>query len=807
MVGSVSGTIASDGFYQKIKNMFKNNLKIAWRNLMKDRQFTLLNLLGLSTGLACALLIFLWVRDEMSFDKIFDHDDQVFQLLEHKKTNGTVGVSEESSGPLSETIAAQAPEVQYAAAIAPPDWFQRFTLTADSKNIKAVGQYTGKDYFNIFSFPFLEGDRAKVLVDKNSIVISDQLAKRLFGSTDHVIGKTIRVQHDKDFYVSGVFEQPAYHSSQQFDFVLSFEYLKDIQSWVTSWNNTGPRHYIKLKKGTDVNAFNQRIAGLVTRNSGDSTRSAFAAHFSDLYLHDVHSMGSKTGGRIEYVRLFSLIAAFIVAIACINFMNLSTAKASRRLKEVGIKKVVGAGRAQLVFQFLSESLLLTFFAIIVAILLAWLLLPQFNNLTGKQIKIELGSNLILSILGIGLLTGFLAGSYPALYLSGFNPLAILKGKMKTSFAELAARKGLVVFQFTLSMILIVAVTVIYQQVQYIQSMNPGYNKENIVRFDAEGSIHHTEETFITALKKIPGVTNASFTFNNMVGRNFGTYGLDWTGKDPNAAIYFEGFGSGYEFTETMGMKLAEGRSFVKGFGNDSNKIMLNESAVKVMNLKNPVGKIIRLYDKPMEVIGVVKDFHFESLHEPVKPSYMMIANEDRLYKIMVRVQPEHEQSTLARIQALYESYNPGFPFDYIFLDEAYHKQYTTEARVSTLSKYFAGLAILISCLGLFGLAAFTAQRRQKEIGVRKVIGASVSNITTMLSAEFLKLVFVAVLIAFPISWWAMSQWLQGFAYRINIGADIFLLSGIAVMLITLLTVSYQAIRAALANPVKSLRAE
>ena len=659
-----------------------------------------------------------------------------------------------------------------------------------------------------FLFKLLEGKKNGVLADKNSIVISDELARNLFNSTENIIGKAIRFQHNKDFFVSGIFKKIPYHSSQQFDFVLSFEYLKDVQGWVKTWNNTGPHNFVLLKKGTDINAFNKKIAGVVTAYSGDSTRSAFAKRFSDNYLLNTFDHGSVVGGKIEYVRLFSIIAVFILLIACINFMNLSTAKASGRLKEVGIKKVVGAGRRQLISQFLGESMLLTLLAMILAISLAWFLLPQFNQLTGKEITLNFDSRLIMTLISITLLTGLLAGSYPAFYLSGFNPITILKGKLHSSIAEVFSRKGLVVFQFTLSIILIVSVLVVYKQIQYIRKTNPGYNKDNVIRFNSEGKILGTEETFIAELKKIPGVINASYTFNNMVGRNYGSYGIEWEGKDPNASVYFEGFGGGFDFIETMGMQMAAGRSFSRNFGDENSKIILNEAAVNLMHLKNPVGKNVKLFGDTKQIIGVVKDFHFESLHEPVKPSYMMLTGSNNAWlKIMTRIRGGQERETIGRIQKFYDLYNPGFPFDFNFLDEAYQKQYLTETRVGVLSKYFAGLAILISCLGLFGLATFTAQRRQKEIGIRKVVGASVLSITAMLSRDFLKLVLIAVLVAFPIAWWAMKQWLQSFAYRINIGTDVFLIAGVSVILITILSISFQAIKAAVANPVNSLRTE
>lgn len=788
--------------------MFKNHLKIAWRNLIKDKQFTFLNVLGLSAGLTCTLLIYFWVHDEMSVDKFFDKNDQVYQLMEHRKAEGQTAVSDESSGMLGEALAAQMPEIEYAAALAPPDWFQTFTLTAGEKNIKAKGQYAGKDYFNIFSFRLIDGKKDQVLTDKTSIVISDELSRKLFGTTENLIGKAIRFQHERDFLISGIFEKPSSHSSQQFDFVLSFEYMKDAYPWVKTWDNTGPHNFILLKKGTDINAFNRKIAGIVTKNSNDTTRSAFAMKFSDNYLLNSFSHGSRTGGKMEYVKLFSLIAIFILLIACINFMNLSTAKASKRMKEVGIKKVIGAGRRQLIFQFLVESIILAIIAMLIALVLVWILLPQFNQLTGKQVKLSYDPAFVLALVGIILITGLLSGSYPAIYLSGFKPISILKGKLQSSFAEALSRRGLIVFQFTLSALLIVSVLVVYQQIHFIQTTNPGYNKDNIIRFNSEGKILNTEDAFIAELKKIPGVVNASYTSHGMIGRNYGDYGLSWEGKDPNEADYVEGFGGGYDFIETMGMQMAEGRSFSRNYGNEESKIILNDAAVKLMRLKDPVGKTIKYFDQNKQIIGVVRDFHFESLHEPVKPCFISISGQNNVWnKIMVRIKDADQGQTIASIQNLYESYNPGFPFDYNFLDEAYQKQYLTETRVGILSKYFAALAILISCLGLFGLAAFTAQKRQKEIGIRKVVGASVNGIAFMLSKDFLKLTLIAVLIAFPLAWWAMNHWLQSFAYRIHMGASVFVIAGASVIFITLLTVSFQAIRAAIMNPVKSLRTE
>jgi len=644
-----------------------------------------------------------------------------------------------------------------------------------------------------------------VLANNNSIVLSDELAMKLFGTTNNLIGKAVSFNHDTIFFVSGIFKKIPANSSQQFDFVLSFDYFRTVSHWVTDWNSTGPLNYVLLKPGVNANAFKRNVANVINKSTNDTGRNVFPMKFSEVYLHNNYNGNTQSGGRIEYIKLFSILAVFIMAIACINFMNLSTAKAARRFKEVGIKKVVGAARKQLIFQFLTESLLLTVIAMLFAIAMATLLLPAFNQLTGKNISLHFTWQMIVVIVCITLITGIIAGSYPALYISRCNPLSILKGKLNTSAAELLSRKGLVVFQFTLSTVLIIAVFIIYQQIKFIQDADPGYNKNNLLRIAAEGNLSAKQDAFIEELKKIPGVKNASATYHRMVGHNYASDGLQWPGENPNDDVAFEIFGVGYDFIETMGMHIKEGRSFSKIYGSDSSNLIINEAAVRAMHMKDPVGKTVRFLGKNMQIIGVVKDFHFESMHEAIKPSVLNIVPHGGT--IIAKVSNNNQQASINAIQHLYKTFNPGFPFTFNFLDEAYQQQYESETRVSVLSKYFAALAIIISCLGLFGLAAFTAQRRRKEIGIRKVVGASVSSITAMLSKDFLKLVLFSLLIAFPVSWWIMDKWLQSFAYRISISPYVFLVAGISVIAITILTISFQSIKAAIANPVKSLRTE
>lgn len=784
--------------------MIRNYFKITWRNLLRDRQFTILNVLGLSAGLTCSLLIFLWVSDELSYDKFFANDDRMYRLLERRSYNGETVYADESSGRLSEAVRQDLPEVEYAAAIAPAHWFPQNTLSVDDNNIKASGQYVEKDYFSIFSFQLLEGNKNSVLADKSSIVLSDELATKLFGTTENIVGKPVWFDREVTFYVSGIFKKMPANSSQQFDFVLSFDYFKTVKDWVTHWNGSGPRNFVLLKKGTDSRAFNKKVEDIITTHTGDTTRKVVAVKFSDGYLHNYYDNNTRVGERIQYVNLFTALALFILVIACINFMNLSTAKAARRLREIGIKKVVGAKRSQLILQFLSESFLLTLFAMVIAIGLAVVLLPEFNQLTGKTIVLHFTWQMVAAVVLIGLITAFLAGSYPALYISGFNPLAILKGKLNTSAAELLSRKGLVVFQFTLSTILIMAVTVIHQQIQFIRSINLGYNKENIIRVTAEGRIQQNQETFLAEMQQVPGVVNAAYTFHNIVGRKYSD-GLDWPGKDLNKEVSFEVFGVSRNFIKTMDMRMKAGRDFSEDFGMDSLSIIINEAAAKAMNLEDPIGTIVRFHGVNRQIIGVVNDFHFESMHEAIKPAFMHLQKDEGT--IVARIKQENQQQTLAAIEALYKRYNPDFPFTFNFLDEAYQRQYEAEARTASLSGYFAGLAIIISCLGLFGLAAFTARKRRKEIGIRKVIGASSAGITAMLSKDFLTLVGLALLIAFPVSWWMMNGWLQSYTYRISITSTMFLVAGALVLIITLIAISVQTIRAAMANPVESLRTE
>ncbi|WP_079471954.1 ABC transporter permease [Chitinophaga ginsengisegetis] len=789
--------------------MLKNYLTVAWRNLIKDRRFAFLNLIGLSTGLACALLIYVWVQDELSIDKFHKKDATLFQVLENRVQASGIWTAKSSPVPMPEALKKDMPEVEYAAYISP---LRASTLSVkDDDGIRTKGKYADKDFFNMFSYDLIEGNPDQVLADPTSIVLSDVMATKLFGSSKNVVGKTVDHQHQQKFVVSGVFKAPDQHSSEQFDFVLPVRALDMIKQNANNWDNTGYYTFITLKPGTNVDKFNAKIANYikVKTNSEITYRTPFIQRYSENYLYGRYENGIQVGGRIDYVRLFSIIAIFILVIACINFMNLSTAKASGRAKEVGIKKAMGAGRGALILQYLGESMLMAFASLLLAILMVILFLPVFNNITGKQLSLyHFDKTLILAGLGITLFTGLVAGSYPAFHLSGFKPAAVLKGKINGSAGELLIRKGLVVFQFSLSIILIVAVLVVYRQISFIQTKNLGYDRDHIVTFPREGKLSQYEvsERFLAEVKEIPGVTTASGMGHGLTGHSSGTSDVIWPGKDLKDATEFEVVPVNYDLLKTLDIKIKEGRDFSRDFGADSSMLIFNEAAVKFMGMKDPIGKQVKLWGDNMRIGGVVKDFHFESLHEEVKPLFFQLAPQDA-NRFMIKIQTGREKAVIARLQELYLQMNPGFSFEYKFLDERYQTLYAAENQISQLSKYFAGLAILISCLGLFGLAAFTAQRRNKEIGIRKVLGATVSTIVMMLSKDFLRLVLIAMLIGFPVAWWATSQWLKGFAYSIHIDAGVFLIAGISIILLTFLTISFQSVKAALANPVKSLKSE
>ncbi len=789
--------------------MLRHNLLIAFRSFQRHRSTFFINLIGLSSGLACALLIFLWVQDERSVDKFHANDDRLFQLLEQGENSEGVWVGEHTSGLLAETLAEEIPEVEYAVATRLRE--EGITLSIDDRYTQASALFASEDFFQAFSFDLTQGNRDQVLVDKNAIVISEALAMNLFNTTENVIGKTVNFQGDQPFRVAGVVADVPANSSLQFDFVLSFENFKEIEPNVLDWNFNTTKVYAVLAETANPDAFERKIADFLQRRRENSTNTLLTRPFSDGYLYGNYENGQQIRGRIEYVRLFSIIAIFIFLIACINFMNLATAKASRRLKEIGVKKAIGAKRKTLIFQYLSESLLMALASLLMAILLIGLFLPEFNELTAKQLSLDLDIALVGTIVGTVLFTGLIAGSYPAFYLSGLDSVTMMRGHTSSTLCNAAkgqwARRSLVVFQFALSVLLIVSVVVVYQQIDLVQTKNLGYEKDNALYFDTEGRVDEQLETFLAELRRVPGVVNAAGIGQSIVdGTN--SFTIDhWKGK-PEGVDFpsFEMRPVTYGLLETLGVKMATGRTFSSAFGSEDAKIIFNQAAIDMMGLGDPIREVISIGQTELEIIGVTENFHFRSLHEEVGPLFFVL-RPSWTHQVVAKIDVGKERETIDRLQEFYQTYNPGYSLNYQFLDEDYQALYAAEQRVSTLSKYFASIAIIISCLGLFGLAAFTAERRRKEIGIRKALGASSFSIVRRLSGDFTRMVLVAIFIALPISYFVARRWLQDFAFSIDLEWWYFAGAGLVALLIAWFTVGLQTVKAARVNPVECLKDE
>lgn len=788
--------------------MFRNYLKITFRNLIKNKTYSLINILGLSVGLACAIIIYLWVQDELSIDKFHKNDENLFQIKVNHQTSSGILTGDGTPHLLASSLADEIPEIKYSTAVT-RDKDLNFNLSFNDKNIKAYGEFADKNFFNIFSFDLLEGNKEQVFIDQNSIVISDESAAKLFGSSENVIGKRIvwELQNfTNEVIISGVFKKISHNSTMQFDFLIPREWIIKKSPSSSSWGNFGPKTYVVLRNGTNTSQFESKIKHFITSKSNDSTVTLFIQPYSDTYLYNNYENGIQAGGRIEYLYLFSGIGLIILIIACINFINLSTARATRRLKEVGIKKTIGVSRKHLIYQFIGESVLLATFSLLVSLFIVGIILPHISNITGKYLLLNFNSDFIFILLLSAFLTGVISGSYPAFYISGFNPVSILKGRYYTPGNEILIRKGLVVFQFIASIILIVSVFVVSKQVNFVHEKNLGYSKDQVIRFMISGEAAKKSEIFINRAKKIPGVKNASSVMHTLIGSNSQTWGVSWEGKDPNEQIWFEYTGVNYDLLETMGIEMKSGRTFSRNFATDTSAVIFNEAAVKVMGITEPIGKVINFWGKKTTIIGVTKNFHFESLHKNIRP-FLFYLKPDQSFYAMIKVDKNSDHTTIEKIGELYKEFSPSSSFDYKFIDEDYQRQYKSEERIAGLSKYFAAIAIIISCLGIFGLVAFTAQKKQKEISIRKILGSSELGIIYLLSSDFGRVIVIANVIALPMSYILVNNWLRSFAYKIELSWWIFALSGILSLCIAFLTISWHAIKSAIANPINSLRNE
>ncbi len=783
--------------------MFKNYLKIAWRNLLKNKGYSALNIFGLAIGITCASLILLWVEDEVNFDSVFPKQDVLYFLPTNQQYEGEWRTFYSTPMLLARDLKQEIPEIVRAVATSS----QNLLFTEGENGINRQGRYANADFFEIFSLQFLEGDSETAFDRPDAIVLTRKTASDLFGENTQVLNKVLRVNDKENYVITGVIKDLPKNITFGFEWLAPFERYSAGVEWMQEYGSNFTDTFVELAPGADFEAVNAKVRRMIPSKIEQSKTYAFLHSIKDWHLRSNFEGGKKVGGQIVYVRLFAFIAFIILLIACINFMNLSTARSEKRAKEVGVRKVLGSGKGRLISQFLAETLITATLASIVSVLLLFILLPQFNLLVEKQIALRLFSPLhVLSLIGITMICGLLSGWYPAFYLSSFKPVAVIKGvKAKEGSASLI-RRVLVVAQFAVSIIFIISTIIVYQQIQHVKERDLGYQKENLIKMDVNGDMVKNfnsirQDMIASGMVENVGLNNSQILY----GGNNGS-GFQWKGgaDTEDVLISFRHITS--SFLETAGMKVVEGRNFGENVAADSTNVLVSESLAKMMGEGSAVGKTITR-GVTYHIIGVVKDYLFGNMYGSADP-VLFFNNPDAANYMYVKGMSGRAMSeVLATMEQVMKKYNPAFPFEYEFVDDAFNAMFRSEQLMGNLSKIFAVLAVIISCLGLFGLSAFTAEQRRKEIGVRKVLGASVSGIVNLLSKDFLRLVFISLLIAIPLAWYAMQNWLERFAYRIEINWLVFVIAGVVAITIALLTVSFQAFKAATANPVKSLRSE
>ena len=797
--------------------MLNNFFTTAFRSLWKNRKYSFLNIAGLAIGIACAGLIFLWVEREMSYDKFNLKKDHIYYTKVNAVLDAGIFTHGSSPGVLAPAMQAEIPGIGNTCRTTEGETSLLFSV--GDKNIYASGKYAEPSLFSIFTLPFVQGNAASAFSQLYSIVVTEKTAKKIFGKTDNLIGKSVRVDNKQDYVITGVLKDLPQNSSLQLDWVAPFQIWYQQSPWASKWENNCLSTYVELKPEANLVAINKQLYNFVQKKAPSSNGHVFLFNMNQWHLYDRFDNGKQTGGgRIETVRLFSMIAWIILFIACINFMNLATARSEKRAREVGVRKVLGAGKRILVVQFIGEALLMAALAAVGSIVIMTLVLPVFNMLVQKELLLELTNPVHMAgLLLITLICGLVAGSYPSLYLSSFNPVFVLKGiKLKIGSAAII-RKGLVVLQFTVSIVLIVSTIIIYRQIQHVKQRDLGLNKNNLLSTSVTGTIHTNFSSIRQDLLNTSVVENAALTDHSTITGGNNTDHLSWAGKPPGNRILISGRNVSPEFMSTSGIKIIEGRDLqvndsvhVDGSSKAIN-CLVTQSMAKVMGKKSAIGEIIYNEGDPevkLTIVGVVNDYVYGNMYGRPDPVIFMWVPPKYATQLYIRIKPQADlEKALAQIATIMKKDNPAYPFEYHFVDDQFNEMFSNEMLLSKLSRVFAALAIIISCLGLFGLAAYTAERRTKEIGIRKVLGASSVGLAGLLSKEFLVLVCLSCLIAFPLAWWMMFGWLQDFEYRIEISWWIFILAGMAAVIIALVTVSFQAIKAAMANPVRSLRTE
>lgn len=785
--------------------MLKNYLKVAFRNLWRKKGYSFLNIAGLAIGMASAILIFLWISNEVSYDRFHKNKDNLYSVWNRGVFDGKLQCWPSSPKPLGPVMQIEYPEVESVARIN-ERWF--VTVAGENK-MSSHAIITEPSFLKMFSFPLVHGNANTALDGTYSIIVTEKMAKKMFG-TENAMNRIIRIDSN-NYTVTGVLKNLPPNTLFDFEFILPWSFMKRTGDDDQNWGNNSVRTFVQLKPNTNFAAFSERLKDITIRHSkGDEDHEVFLHPLTQMHLYSKFENGKVVGGRIATVRLFGIIAIFILLIACINFMNLTTARSEKRAKEVGVRKVAGANKSSLIGQFLGESLLISFIAGIIALVLVELALPSFTPLVNKALTVPYGSIYFwMAALGFVVITGLIAGSYPAFFLSSFNPVSVLKGTFRRAFASVNPRKILVVVQFSFAIILIISTFVILQQIQYAEERETGFDRGRLVYHWITGELYEKYPLFKNELIASGVATNVSKSNAPLTSNLSDTWEVEWKGKPPNQKLDFDVFTQDEGLVKTAGLELIEGRDIdLKNFPTDSTAMIINESAARVMGFKNAVGQTVKENGRDFHIVGVFKDFIIGSPFERTRP--MLIEGSINNWFNVITIRLADGRSTaesLKTIERLFTKYNPAYPFEYHFADDDHALKFGETQRIGKLTGLFAALTIFISCLGLFGLATYMAETRIKEIGVRKVLGASVTRITGLLSKDFLKLVGIAIVIAIPVAWYAMYNWLQGYEYRVQLQWWVFAMAGILSIVISFITVSYQSIRAALANPVNSLRSE
>lgn len=794
--------------------MIKSFFKAAWRNLGKSKVHSFINILGLSIGMAVAILIGLWIYNELSFDKSFRNHDRIALVVQNVTNNGEVQTWKQVPYPLADELRKNygSDFKQVIMAVDVSDHI----LALDDKKLKQNGGYFERGAPEMLTLNMLRGNWNS-LSDPASVLISESVAKAFFANNDPV-NKVLKIDNSLTVKVSGVYKDlPRNSSFAGMNFMGTWEYYYNNSPWLKTledpWRPNFTSLYVQLNDNADIAAVSAKIKDAklkkINAQLAKKKPALFLQSMNNWHLYSEFKNGVNAGGAIKYVWMFGIIGVFVLLLACINFMNLSTARSEKRSKEVGIRKTMGSGKTQLILQFFSESLVTVLFAFVFSLLLVQLILPFFNSVADKQMSILWSSPVFWIICaGFSLFTALIAGSYPAFYLSSFRPVKVLKGTFKVGRFAALPRKVLVVVQFTVSVVLIIGTIIVYKQIQFAKNRPVGYSRESLVSIPTiDTAIHSHFNAVKDELEQSGVITSVAESGSPTTAVWGSTSGISWRGKDPNLSVDFGTVNASYEYGKTVGWHLKEGRDFSRDFGTDTSAIILNETAVNFMGLQSPIGETLTWFGKPYSVIGVIDDMVMESPYASATPIIYSL-NRGSGNVVIAKINPSVSASNaLDKIQQVFKKFNPEQLFEYHFADDDYAKKFSSEERVGKLAGFFALLAVIISCLGLFGLSSFVAEQRTKEIGVRKVLGASILNLWKLLSKDFIALVFISFVIAAPIAWFGMNKWLLDYSYRITIGWEAFLLAGLLATLIALVTVSFQSIKAAIANPIKSLRTE